>query len=112
MLLVELGLGVSWCNCSTSVLILLSIHFSKKLIFILAGTCNAERMSLRANHYRPFLFLVSLLWTPLTCFLRCLAVDSDVCSVRDFGAKGDGATDDTAAFQRALDQAAKSGGGA
>ncbi|HEY5911844.1 MAG TPA: glycosyl hydrolase family 28-related protein [Verrucomicrobiae bacterium] len=35
----------------------------------------------------------------------------DVHSVRDFGAQGDGKTDDTAAFQKALDTVAQAGGG-
>jgi hypothetical protein len=35
----------------------------------------------------------------------------DIYSVRDFGAVGDGKTDDTAAFQKALAAAAESGGG-
>jgi hypothetical protein len=36
---------------------------------------------------------------------------NDVYSVLDFGAKGDGQADETAAFQKALDAAAKAGGG-
>jgi len=54
--------------------------------------------------------LILFLTFGLAAFVSA-APDSEVYSVLDFGAKADGKTDDTAAFQKALDAASQAGGG-
>ncbi len=59
--------------------------------------------------------MISIRFIPYTILLACVprafGGDAGGFDVRSHGAKGDGKSDDTAAFQRALEAAAKAGGG-
>ena len=61
------------------------------------------------SHIRILTGLITLLFWG--CHATFGAASNDVLTVQEFGARGDGKSDDTAAFQHALDAASKAGGG-
>jgi hypothetical protein len=73
--------------------------------------CSLSEVSMSKQFRRLFLGLSLIFSVGAFAGEAVPSPVSDYFNVRSFGAAGDGQTDDTAAFQKALDAAAKAGGG-